>query len=73
MSTTLALAVLVAVAYGVQTTAGFGAGLILVTIGGSIGGSLFLYLSCRFCMCCPLYRRKLHEKRVLSMSIGQRL
>ena len=47
--------------------------LILVTIGGSIGGSLFLYLSCRFCMCCPLYRRKLHEKRVLSMSIGQRL
>ena len=36
MSTTLALAVLVAVAYGVQTTAGFGAGLILVTIGAHL-------------------------------------
>ena len=36
MNTTLALAVLVAVAYGVQTTAGFGAGLILVTIGAHL-------------------------------------
>ena len=47
--------------------------LILVVIGSSGGGGLFMYLSCRFCICCPLYRRKLHEKRVRSMFIGQRL
>ena len=47
--------------------------LILVVVGSSIGASIFVYVSCRFCLCCPLYRRKLHEKRVRSMFIGQRV
>ena len=56
-----------------KTMLGHNLMLILVVIGSSVGGSLFMYVSCRFCICCPLNRRKLHEKRVRSMLIGQRL
>ena len=30
------------------------------------------YLMCRYCSFCPLYRRKLHNRRMRSMEIGQR-
>jgi DNA-binding beta-propeller fold protein YncE len=40
------------------------------------GSTVFLccccYLLCRFCSLCPLYQRRLHDKRMRSMDIGMR-
>ena len=30
------------------------------------------YLCCRFCSFCPLYQRRLHNKRMNQMSVGVR-
>lgn len=46
---------------------------ILILVGGLLSGALFLYLSCRFCFVCPLYRKRLEEKRHREMNVGQRM
>lgn len=46
---------------------------ILILVGGLLSGALFLYLSCRFCFVCPLYRKRLDEKRHREMNVGQRM
>ena len=45
---------------------------ILIVVGSTLVSVLLVYLCCRFCECCPLYRRRLHKKRMNSMTIGNR-
>ena len=47
--------------------------LIVVVIGSTIGAVLLTFLCCRFFCLCPLYKRKLHEKRMHTMSFGSRV
>jgi len=46
--------------------------LIVVVIGSTIGAILLTFLCCRFCLFCPLYKKKLHEKRMHTMTFGTR-
>ena len=46
---------------------------ILVLVGSTILLCCFTYLCCRCCALCPLYQRRLHEKRMKSMEIGSRM
>ena len=46
--------------------------LIVVVIGSTIGAVLLTFLCCRFCPFLPLYKKKLHEKRMHTMSFGTR-
>ena len=46
--------------------------LIVVVIGSTIGAMLLTFLFCRFCLFCPLYKKKLHQKRMHTMSFGTR-
>jgi len=46
---------------------------ILWMVSGSLGLACLTYTCCRFCSFCPLYQRKLHEKRMRAMNMGSRV
>ena len=47
--------------------------LLLLIGGGLLGLCIATFLSCRYCFICPVYRRRLHDKFVKRMMIGQRV
>lgn len=47
--------------------------LILIVIGGLCVTGCFLYLVCRYCFMCPLYRKRWHARRLDSMMYGTRV
>ena len=46
---------------------------IIILTSSTIGLCCCTYIICRYCSLCPLYQRKLHQKRMKSMHIGQRV
>ena len=46
--------------------------LLLLISGGLLGLCIVTCLMCRYCFACPVYQRRLHEKFVKRMMIGQR-
>jgi len=45
---------------------------ILSLVGGSLGLTCLTWTCCRYCSLCPVYQRKLHEKRLRTMHMGTR-
>ena len=47
--------------------------LITIIVGGLAVLCVGTFFACRYCFICPVYRRRLHQKFVARMTIGQRV